>query len=739
MHFAVAADWWVPNALSMPVRPAAGSNALQNPPQFSWPLRSGKGGYEIQIAGPGGVDSYRSGLNWLHLKSLLATGKYRWRVRGLDDAGSAATEWSDERHFSIVSGQDQFIVPDPEGLWAKAAQTGRPRGMPHGEELTNLKNVLSNERAKDFSGLKVRLQKMIGAVVPSEPSQSFNTMDAGVAKARAMGEVRNVLQTEEDTIFGLGLLWYIDGNRIWLEEARRRVLSLARWDPNGTTGLESHNQATRTIMLTLVFAYDCFYDHWSANEKQLLLNSIRKRFSALQMVIVGNSSLANNPHNPWASYTLGYLVAAAPLLSGDLPEARAWFVADFNLYVATFPAWSGDDGGYANGTAYGVWDVPESIKLWDVLRWSTGFDMYRKPAIRNFGRFMTYFLPPGAPEGVFGDGAEVKMASSIARYGKAFAGRAQSPLVNWYAGQLFGEDRSAFSMLTNPSQGVGAPFFPLDTPSSAFFSSVGWAAMHSNLVDRSRLSVYFKSSPYGSLNHSHADQNSFIVHARGRVIAMDSGIYDYYNSPHWREWYKQTRAHNAITYDGGHGQGLGEAGTGSKELNGYVEKFSTNADYDLVVGDATRAYQGELTKAKRWVALLRPNTIVVIDALGSVTPKRWEWNYHTTTKPRFLDGVLATNDEGVLSCVRVSSQQAFNYHLSEGYTPPPESTAPVSGHFLNRFAYTAPAPNGVFVAVITVDCAGPPPVVSWAGGKAEIRVDGKQLFFSGNDVSIRQP
>lgn len=736
-QLAAAADWWAPNSLSMPVRPENGISAAQNPPLFSWPLRSGTGTYEVQLVGPGGATTYRNSQNWLHLKSILAAGSYRWKVRALNENGSPATDWSDARNFSMAADQDQYIVPDPAGLWTKAIQTAHPRSLPRGDELIRLKGLLFGDRAQDLASLKARLQKNVGAALPVEPGQMFNKMDADVARSRAMGDVRNRLQDEEDAIRSLGLLWHIERNEVWLKEARLRALHLARWDPEGTSGLVSHNQATRTIMLSLAFALDCFYDNWSASEKQLLLHSISKRFAALQAAIVSNSSLASNPHNPWASYTLGYLVATAPLVAGDLPEMKAWFSSDLNLYSTVFPAWSGDDGGYANGTAYGVWDVPESIKLWDSLRWSTGFDIYRKPAIYNFGRFMTYFLPPGSPEGVFGDGAEVRMAPSIARYGKSIAGRAPTPLVNWYAGQLFGEDRSSVAMLTNLSQALGAPPFPFGTPNSALFSSVGWAAMHSNLADRSRLSVYFKSSSYGSFNHSHADQNSFVIHARGRVIAMDSGVYDYYNSPHWRDWYKQTRAHNAITYDGGRGQDLGEAGTGSKEFNGHIEKFSTTADFDLVSGDATSAYHGELTNAKRWVALLRPNTVVIIDQLNSAKPRRWEWNYHATSRPSLNNGVLTYANDGVSTCVRVSSSANTDYHMTEGYTPPPQSTSPIAGHFWSQFAYTTPAANGSFVTVISVDCVGSPPAIAWSGDKADVLVDGKHLTFSGTDVSIR--
>jgi hypothetical protein len=732
-----AADWWTYHPLAMPARPEAAGKPLQNPPLFSWPLRYATPGYELQLNGAGGVTTYRSTQNWLHLKTTLPAGNYSWKVRALDAAGAPTTRWCDERDFQIDAGLDQFVTPDPGSLWTKALQTPHPRGLPHGDELRQLKTEFAANRAVDLAGLKGRLEKKLGAGLLTEPARAFNELDAGAAKTQAMGDLRNTLYGEQETVVGLGLLWHVERDRTWLDEGRRRALALARWDPEGSSGLVSHNQATRTILFTLASALDSFYDELSASDRQVLISNITKRYAALHATIVGNASLAQNPHNPWASYTLGYLVAVAPLIAGDVPEASSWFASSFDLYTAIFPPWSGDDGGHANGTAYGVWSVPESIFLWDALRWSTGFDFYRKPAVKNFGQFMAYFLPPGAPEGVFGDGAEVRMASSIARYGKAFAARAPTPLMDWYARQLFGEDRAAISMLTAAPQTSAATTFPVNTPDSAYFPSVGWAAMHSSLADRSRLSVYFKSSPYGSFNHSHADQNSFVIHARGRVIAMDSGVYDYYNSPHWREWYKQTRAHNAVTYDGGRGQGLGEEGTGSKALNGRIDKFVSTPEYDLVVGDATVAYQGELTKAKRWVALLRPNMVVVVDQLAAATPRRWEWNYHTTTKPVQTGSYITNVDDGVAFCTRVSAPESLDYQMVEGYNPPPQSTVARLEHFGSRFSYRAPTSEGLFVSVISMDCNAPPPAVSWVGNKAMVTVENHVVTFSGTDLSIQ--
>lgn len=734
---AQAVDWWSSSPLVMPAQPQAASQPLQNPPTLSWPLRTAAPGYELQLVGGVSTFTYRSVDNWLQLKSKLPAGSYRWKVRVVTTAGAAVTPWSDERSFTVAADTGSFVLPAPSVLMATAAQRSRPRAWPRGDELLALKTDLAGARKVGYTALKARVQGKIGGALLAEPTQAFNTMPAGAAKNQAVGDLRNALNNEQENLAGLELLWHTERNRTWLDEGKRRAIAFAKWDPAGNSGLVSHNQATRTLMYMLAMAYDTFYDDWTPTERQLLLTSIKKRYADIHDVIVGNGSLADNPYNPWSSYTLGYLVAVAPLISGDVPEANAWFGSAYSLYTATFPSWSGDDGGYANGTAYGVWDVPESIFLWDTLRWSTGFDFYRKPAIKNFGRFMAYFLPPGAPEGVFGDGAEVEMASSIARYAKGFAARAPSTLMTWYSKKLSGEDRSAVSMLDGPSSYNQPPDCQCTPPDSAYFPSVGWAAMHSSIADTSRLSVYFKSSSYGSFNHSHADQNSFVIHARGSVVGMDSGVYDYYGSPHWRDWYKQTRAHNAITYDGGIGQGLGTDGLGSKSLNGQIDKFTSTAAYDMVAGDATAAYQGNLSKAKRWVVLLRPNTVVVVDQLASATPRSWEWNYHTPTLPTELGGYFTNSNVKVATCTRVSSPAGLTYSMASGYTPAPQISGTVPSHYASRYAYSSPNVKGLFMSVISVDCVGAPPAVTWVGDNAEVQIGAKKVVFSGGVLSVQ--
>src|SRR6185295_8461250 len=238
--------------------------------------------------------------------------------------------------------------------------------------------------------------------------------------------------------------------------------------------------------------------------------------------------------------------------------------------------------------------------------------------MRNFSRYSASFLPPGTPSGVFGDAAEMRLSENWARFGKAQALFAPSPLARWYASQLSGEDPTQLQLLLAPPADAGPSAFPAGTPNAMLFPSIGWAGLHSSLEDPARVSIYFKSSPYGSFNHSHADQNGFVVNAAGRPLAIASGYFDGYGSAHWNGWYKQTLAHNAITYDGGKGQGVFEHGGGLSP--GTITAFENTAAYAVVSGDATQAYGGALSLARRSLVYLRPNLLLVYDRLASATP-----------------------------------------------------------------------------------------------------------------------
>ena len=67
-----------------------------------------------------------------------------------------------------------------------------------------------------------------------------------------------------------------------------------------------------------------------------------------------------------------------------------------------------------------------------------------------------------------------------------------------------------------------------------------------------RVSVLFDCGELGFKSiaaHGHADVLSFTLRAFGRDIFVDPGTYDYFSYPAWRDYFRSTRAHNALVVD----------------------------------------------------------------------------------------------------------------------------------------------------------------------------------------------
>ena len=82
---------------------------------------------------------------------------------------------------------------------------------------------------------------------------------------------------------------------------------------------------------------------------------------------------------------------------------------------------------------------------------------------------------------------------------------------------------------------------------SVSFPESGYHLLRSN-----RLSVFFDCAElgYGSIAaHGHADCLSICLAADGRPVIVDAGCYDYFTHPEWRDYFRETRAHNTAEVD----------------------------------------------------------------------------------------------------------------------------------------------------------------------------------------------
>jgi hypothetical protein len=721
---ATTPDWMASIPLSISsaqVGPADCKTVEQTPPDFSWPDLSSDAQYQVTLTYPDGhTKTLTAPQNWINWDEILPAGSYAWQVQVTNGSG---TQQSLARRFTVDAGAVPFVVPDWATLFNRITARGHPRALPDAATA----QTMMSQRQTEFRLLLSQVDSTLGAPVQAEPTP---TSSQSTISAQTNDECLRMLYS--------ALAWLVSSNQAYFADALRRAQNLASWDPHGSTAYANVNQASSLIAGTLSVVYDWLYPWLDANQKNLLLASILARATDMYNDTVGGRArLAVYPYDSHGNITLTYLAVISVLLAGDIPQAQSGLRDALPLAIHWTSPWGGEDGGFGNGTAYATWTTDNLLIAWYILRWAAGVDIAQKAWVRNYANFLAYFIPPATPAGVFGDGAEQVLIASWAGSGKAYTLFSPSALGRWYASQLTGENPVSLELLLAPPADSSAAPYPTGTPDAALFPSIGWAAMHSNLADPSRTSVYFKSSPYGSYNHSHADQNSFVVNSGGQPLAINSGYYDTYMTSHWWQWYKQTRAQNAITFDGGQGQVV-------YEVNGMlgpgaITRFEHQSGYDIVTGDATAAYGGALSRAQRSLVYLRPNLVLAYDNLASNSNRQWEWNIHALNAMTVLSDTNISIANGTQSlCVDMLAGPPMRFTQTNLFTANPD-TGLISWmpQWHGAFVGTSLLGSAEFIALLRVNCTATMASARKTNGVWTVTVGTNTVTISDSGISVQ--
>jgi hypothetical protein len=163
---------------------------------------------------------------------------------------------------------------------------------------------------------------------------------------------------------------------------------------------------------------------------------------------------------------------------------------------------------------------------------------------------------------------------------------------------------------------------PVDIPQARLFPEVGQLAAYDRFYDHHGNRIFFRSSLWGGHSHAHCDQNGFVLHAGGEIMACDAGYYTYSGDTYHSNWSRTTQAHNSILVNGrGQPRGI--------ESKGNVSAFFNSPEYCLFVGDAASAYPGLLNRFDRAVLFVRPDVWIVCDELSAPEPSEYRWVLNT--------------------------------------------------------------------------------------------------------------
>lgn len=688
-----------PKPYTVRYTPADSSISQIDPPAFVWLPVKGVKEYTLQYSRHADFPINQTisiiCTRTIHVPSqTLGTGRWYWRF-SIADTQSGQSVNSRVRTFTIVENAIKAPFPDVKNIIAKLKGV-RPRNFVRSEDLLHYRELGAGPLKSYIDELKKKSDKYLSEALLPEP----DFLPKG-GQEKIVEFVKVMRSTRQ---FNVGMIacattYLLTGEHKYGQEARRRLLHLAAWNPDGSTNLFHNDEPGTEIVRVMSRTYDWIYPLLSEDDKTKVRTVLAARMPQLYKILV------DKPYeiHPYESHAMGYfigdLLESTLVMADELPVEEMLEYVLQQLWSPYFPPYGGDDGGWIEGPSYWKWGTGVFLQNFTLVKQNTGIDLTKKLWLQKTPYYNLYGNPPYSKMSPFGDGQSRPAATADIMYKLGVA--LDNPYALWYAKQSNsrpgGLDRFLFYKENN-DQGKA----PTDIPQARVFNDVGLAAMHSDLANGDN-NVHFllRSSPFGSISHSYADQNAFALFAYGEPLAIASGYYPYYASIHHKEWTWETKASNSLLVDG-KGQNIR-----NWDARGKIANFATNDYAHYALGDAAEAYGGRLTKFNRHSLFLRPTTpgdepvIILFDDVSSPQPATYDWLLHS------LEQMQINESEGTVNIKRAAARlkvqfltpQNLKFSQDDKFTAPPEGeNMPNQWHLTAQTS--APASNARFVTVL---------------------------------------
>ena len=661
-----------------PRQPRNGQIPRTNPPVFAWKPREDQRRFALQVARDpdftNPVIELGDLTDPLHLpKQALPPGKYWWRW-------SADGEQS--QVFTLTIDTDAAIVEiPPADEWLARLPQNHPRIYLQ----PNQSAALRADSPPQWPALRTEAEAQILqshriAEPDFLPSRDNNYAAFWKIWYPTMWGTRRFVKGAET----LALAWLLSGEERFGRAACQRMASIAQWDPEGSSHIDHNDEAHMSVIWHGSHVCDWVWDLFTESERAQVIEQFRRRG---QITFEHMHDLGHYGIDRFDSHSgreIVFLAQLALVFHEHIPEAGAWLEWLRPVLCGLWPSWAGDDGAWAQGPSYGLAYVTIMTMFASALKRGTGIDLYHRPFWQNHARWRQWCLPPYAEWMGFGDHSE-RWASSWnnnADLVDLIGRETGTGEFNDYVADF----RHIAETLTTPPErqlsGVNAQLLlapasakKIDAPAQDrllhVFADTGWASLRSDRTYPERdIALIFRSSPYGAISHSHANNNDFILHAGGKVLAMPSGYYAGYGSDHHAHWVWHTKSHNCLT--------LSDASQlmRSPESVGHIVHPCENEHLTYFCGIADQSYQDRATRCRRHVVYLKkPQCFAMVDEFvareNMASSLQWNihsWNPFTVNENQ--RSFSLDRDHASLTGHFLWGGNSF-FSLSEGWDPPP--------------------------------------------------------------------
>ncbi|MHC4932147.1 MAG: DUF4962 domain-containing protein [Planctomycetota bacterium] len=654
-------------------RPLDGLASAVDPPAFVWRPQKGARTYDLQVAADPRfrrIVHEATGLK-LHCHcphDLLRPGTYYWRYRSIGKE-KAATDWSRTRRFRIEKGAVAFPMPARAELLGRIPE-GHPRLLLPPDLVQGARQLAADLLKEKWNAIVARCEKLLEDPPDlTEPLKYGLTerrfVDLKAFRKRWWGNRKRVVAVTDSAAM-LAFAWLISGEERYGREARRLILAACEWDPTGATGYRYNDEAGMPFAYYTARTYTWLHDYLSEEDRQKIRAVMRVRGEEIYRHLLQSRHIWR-PYGSHRNRAWHWLGEVGTAFRGEIEGADDWAWLAHNIFWCAYPVWSDERGGWHEGINYWNSYVGRALFWLTTMRMVYDVDGFEKPYYRNAGDFALYVSPPGETMGGFGDlspGFRSQRARSLMTVLSRMGG---NPHWAWYVQESGGEALPGgyLGFVLGTLFGV-QPAAPRDLPSSVLFPGIGVAALHSDLVDRTKdVQFMLKSSPMGSQSHGFEAQNSFLLSVAGDPVFIRTGRRDSYGSAHHRLWMWETKSTNSILVNG-----KGQEAHTNRPL-GRITHFETTPRYDYVVGEAADAYPGRLKRFTRAVLFIKPHAIVIFDALEAHEPSTFQWLLHSPNKMEVDGRTILASGERARAALHFAAPPDLEITQTDRFDPPP--------------------------------------------------------------------
>lgn len=674
------------------IHPREGQTLDVSPPGFNWwrltgygdqPAPRGAARYRLRVRDAGGKEVYASPPleDPVHVPDVvLPEGAYTWAVDGMDAEGKVVDTWP-ERRFAIAPAALAQPWVAAERLLARVPES-RPRLLFLASEMDAVRAELDGARQSAFRHLRASADKALALGPMGEPDydEIEDPAERRLAYIQAFWKER---EHHEGGMRPLAMMYLVSGEKKYAEVAKAILMEITEWDVEGISSVSAPygDELGLGIAKAAPQTYDWLYDYLSPEERRRVEENLAARADQILRRLERSDFLYTSAesHNGRLIAFLGEFAVCLP----DHPRAPVWLDYSMRGQLTVFPHWGGPDGGWNEGIGYG--SAYNNILLPPMVSISraTGFDLWQRPYFKEARQFFMYCIAPGGELRPFGDGeqgATPTDGGSIGSLLRFHAHKFNDPAVGWFAEHVLREkdgsppDRTYIPDMFAPAPGFDAK--PEALAQDRAFRGIGWAAMHSDIADPGGdLFVLFKSSPYGSVSHSYADQNTYVVMKGGAALAALSGAYwPSYGAPFHADYTRHTVSKNGILV-GGKGQIVR-----SSAAKGRLADFQTTGRIALATGDAQQAYGERLERFLRHVVVIKPSLILIADDLAAPDAAEFQWLLQARQEMELDEPAqaLVSRRKGREMHVRLFTDGGFAFHQTDEWPLAPDAGYPTA-------------------------------------------------------------